>query len=34
MLGVAGIAVSPAQMAIAYRKLALELDASRVDRGA
>ena len=26
VLGVAGIAVSPAQMAIAYRKLALELD--------
>ena len=27
VLGVAGIAVSPAQMAVAYRKLALELDA-------
>ncbi len=26
VLGVAGIAVSPAQMAVAYRKLALELD--------
>jgi membrane peptidoglycan carboxypeptidase len=29
VLGVAGIAVSPAQMAVAYRKLALELDDAR-----
>ena len=31
VLGVAGIAVSPMQIATAYRKLALELDDSRVD---
>jgi stage II sporulation protein D len=31
VLGVAGIAVSPAQIAIAYRKLALELNDIRVD---
>jgi stage II sporulation protein D len=31
VLGVAGIAVSPARVATAYRKLALELDDSRVD---
>jgi stage II sporulation protein D len=29
VLGVAGIAVSPAQMAVAYRKLALELDQTK-----
>jgi stage II sporulation protein D len=29
VLGVAGIAVSPAQMAVAYRKLTLELDADK-----
>ena len=29
VLGVAGIAVSPAQMAVAYRKLALELDQAK-----